>query len=338
MTLISTTTFLKSFNPQKPIFQAKESSASLLKNSDLLPNSLNCISLRNKASLAFGSEKKRLPQAAPYNNSTEVFFINKNTQNMTIKGELVLIKSNGLDLPCWFIAPEKNKPTVLYCHGNTTNITNTQKVAEQYADKGLGVLMVEYPGYGNAPGEASKNNLYQSALDGAEFLNLKGIENKDIIVHGYSLGGAVAAHTAAAVEKPFKALILDSTFTSMPEVMENWIDNKVVLSEVPEEIKLNPEKISEDIKLATMPTQDYLKDISEETKVLVVHSKNDELVDEAIGKRLMEQVKSIKPDAVTKWENKTALSASAQNVYAPYHMNYECRMPAILEFIDTQLK
>lgn len=338
MTLISAITFFKPLKPQNPSFQSKNTSQSLAENSVLLSNSLNCISSRNKASLAFKSnDKKRLPQLLPYKNATEVFFMNKTTQEMTIKGEPAIINSNGLDLPCWFIAPEKGKPTVLYCHGNTTNITNTQKVGEHYSNKGIGVLMVEYPGYGEAPGKASQTGLFQSALDGAGFLNKKGIRNKDIIVHGYSLGGAVAAHTVSNSEKPFKALILDSTFTSMPDVMANWINNKVLLSEVPEQVKANPAKIKDDIKHATMPTQDYLKEIPKQTKILVVHSKNDELVDEAVGEKLMNMVKIIKPDAVTKWENKTPLGPLAQNNYAPYHMDYECRMPAVFEFIDTQL-
>ncbi|MFA6990093.1 MAG: alpha/beta fold hydrolase, partial [Candidatus Gastranaerophilaceae bacterium] len=222
------------------------------------------------------------------------------------------------------------KPTVLFCHGNAENITTTQIVAKQLAAKGNGVLMVEYEGYGKSQGASSENKLYQNAIDAAKFLNeKKGIPNNQIILMGHSLGGPIAAHTAASVseENHFKGLILDSTVPSMADLVKSWIDKDYIAQIDEPKENYSIDRVSEDLKAGggLFATEKFIPNIPKSTKILVVHSMNDNIVDETVGKKLMETAKTSRPDVDTFWEKSSFKS----------HQNYTCRMSKILDFISS---
>jgi len=77
--------------------------------------------------------------------------------------------------------------------------------------------MIDYHGYGRSEGKPSEQNLYLDAQAAYDYLTTqkKYLPSK-IIVMGSSLGGAVATHLAA--QEKVGALILKSTFTSAPDM------------------------------------------------------------------------------------------------------------------------
>ena len=116
----------------------------------------------------------------------------------------------------WFI-PVKNKDamTVLICHGNAGNISNRLSTIDFYHRQiGLNVMIFDYSGYGKTPGKPSEEKTYQNSQDVFDYMvdTLKISPNK-VIVDGRSLGGAVAIDLAT--KRTFKALIIQSTFTSI---------------------------------------------------------------------------------------------------------------------------
>ncbi|MEW5818652.1 MAG: alpha/beta fold hydrolase [Cyanobacteriota bacterium] len=271
-----------------------------------------------------------MPKVFPYNAIKGVFVPRKDLEPMNIQGEPVVMKSGNIDINCWFIPPQPGKPTVLLCHGNAENITHSQPTAKQLAAQGIGVFMVDYEGYGKNEGTPSESKLYQNALDGAKYLNeQKGIPNNQIIVMGHSLGGPIAAHTAASVPEGnhFKAVILDSTVPSMAALVKSWIDHDYIAkTEEPKE-NYPLERVINDLKTGggLFLTKESIPKIPASTKILVVHSVNDNVVDGIVGKSLMDTVKAFKPDAETFWEKESSKS----------HQNYTCRMPKILDFISS---
>jgi predicted esterase len=270
-----------------------------------------------------------IPQVFPYPAIKGVFIPNKETVPMEIPGEPAIVRSGSVDLPCWFIPPQPGKPTVLWCHGNNENITKTQVVAKQLTAEGNGIMMVEYEGYGNAKGTPSEQKCYQNAIDAAKYLNTqKGIPNSQIVVMGHSLGGPIAAHTAASVSEQdaFKGLVLDSTVPDMAVLVKSWIDNDY-LAQVSEPKENYPlERVRQDLATGggLFPTEQFIPNIPKSTKILVVHSSKDNVVDGYVGKQLMQIVKAYRPDAITQWESESSLS----------HQNYECRMPAVASFVS----
>lgn len=271
-----------------------------------------------------------IPERFPYQAIKNVFFPRKDMVPMTIQGEPVVIQSNGKNIDCWYIPPQPGKPTVLLCHGNGENITHSQPTAKQLAAQGIGVFMVGYEGYGKNEGTPSESKLYQNAIDGAKYLNnQKGTPNNQIIVMGHSMGGPIATNTVASVTEGnhFKGLIMDSTVTSMADLVKSWIDNEynAKIAEPKENFTL--ERVKEDLKSGggLFEAEKRIPSIPLSTNVLVVHSVNDNVVDGKVAKKLMDTVKAFRPNAVTAWENKSEMS----------HQNYTCRMPQILDFISN---
>ena len=81
---------------------------------------------------------------------------------------------------------------------------------------GAGVLLVEYPGYGRAPGAPSEKSITESVLALYDWAaNNPRVDAKRIVAYGRSLGGGAAARLA--VNRPVAALILESTFTSVAD-------------------------------------------------------------------------------------------------------------------------
>ena len=131
--------------------------------------------------------------------------------------------TDDVTLKCWYIRAKQGKPTVVFCHGNDKNMTNKQEIAEMLSDKGYGVILADYRGYGDNSGKPSEKGLYDDLKSVVKFLNDDGVKNQDIILWGHSLGGGVVTDIASKTD--FKSVILESTFTSIEDMSEYAINN-----------------------------------------------------------------------------------------------------------------
>ena len=127
----------------------------------------------------------------------------------------VRLKTNdGLSLIHWFAKGRAGAPTILYLHGTVGYMPRYEPNLIPYLDAGCGVFIVEYRGYGQNPGTPSEDGLFEDALAAMKFLRRR--RTKRIIVHGFSLGTAVATRLAA-FSSP-QALIIEAGFSSIAEV------------------------------------------------------------------------------------------------------------------------
>ena len=76
--------------------------------------------------------------------------------------------------------------------------------------------MLDYRGYGKSSGRPSEQGLYRDSEAGFIYLLGKGYRAEQIILHGESLGTAVAIDLA--FRRPCAALILEAPFTSASDV------------------------------------------------------------------------------------------------------------------------
>jgi hypothetical protein len=106
---------------------------------------------------------------------------------------------------------------VLHFHGNAEDIGLLDDVLAPYARLGATVLAVEYPGYGLSSGEPSESGAYAGADAALAHLAARGYPADRVVLHGRSLGGAVAVDLAA--RHAVAGMILESTFTSAFSVM-----------------------------------------------------------------------------------------------------------------------
>jgi fermentation-respiration switch protein FrsA (DUF1100 family) len=127
-----------------------------------------------------------------------------------------LTTQDGLVLNAWYKPAAKNKPTLLYVHGNAGHIGHRMPLVRPFLNAGLGVLLLEYRGYGGNKGSPHEAGLYEDGRSALRFLSQKGINPNQLVIFGESLGSGVA--TQLATEQKTCALVLQTPYTSMTDL------------------------------------------------------------------------------------------------------------------------
>ena len=128
-----------------------------------------------------------------------------------------LTSAGDVKIHGWFIPARDSRGTLLFFHGNGGNISRRLESIYIFHDLGLDVLIIDYQGYGRSEGKPGEENTYADAEAAWDYLtNTRGIASERIIIFGRSLGGAVATYLAERHTPG--ALILESTFTSIPDI------------------------------------------------------------------------------------------------------------------------
>lgn len=130
--------------------------------------------------------------------------------------EVVRIPTDdGLSLCAWFSrASDPDAPAAILCHGNGGDIGIRGGDLAFFQDLGLHVLLFDYRGYGESEGRPNEQGLYRDVRAARAWIEARGI--KRLVLHGHSLGAAVALQSA--IEAPPDALILESPFTSIGDM------------------------------------------------------------------------------------------------------------------------
>ncbi len=126
--------------------------------------------------------------------------------------------ADGIQLHGWYTPHEHPRAVVLYCHGNGGNVAYwTDNLYNLSSRAGVSVLLFDYRGYGRSPGSPSVAGRRLDARAARQWLAQRaGIPEQEIVLLGRSLGGGVAVDLAA--QDGARALVLESTFTSLPDV------------------------------------------------------------------------------------------------------------------------
>jgi hypothetical protein len=133
--------------------------------------------------------------------------------------EKMLLKTEFGQVEAWFLPPIPGMqalpaPAVIFGHGNAELIDYWPETLQNFSQMGIGLMLVEYPGYGRSAGEPSEQNIrhtFVAAYDA--LLSRKDVDPSRIVLFGRSLGGGAVC--ALTLERPSAALILMSAFTSV---------------------------------------------------------------------------------------------------------------------------
>ena len=125
-----------------------------------------------------------------------------------------------LSLLSWYAPPiDPAMPTILYLHGNGGHIGLRPRMAGRFLELGWGLLMLEYRGYGNNPGQASPDGLVDDTVAAVEFLRKALGQEAHIHVYGESIGAAVAVQMINRhPEFHIKSLTMYAPFTKLSDV------------------------------------------------------------------------------------------------------------------------
>lgn len=166
----------------------------------------------------------------------------------------------------WLPHPDPTTPTVLFFHGNAGNLAGRLPLMGAVAKLGCSVLIVDYRGYGKSEGSPNEQGVYRDAEAAYAWLTTeKGVDPARLVVWGNSLGGGVA--TELASRQPAAALILSSTFTSIPDMAGRsfpFIPSALIRTQLN-----NLSKIAE----LTLP-------------LLIIHSRNDTMIPFVMAEQL----------------------------------------------------
>jgi hypothetical protein len=117
----------------------------------------------------------------------------------------------------WYLPPKpagKPSPAVIFGHGNGELIDYWPNELRRFAAMGVGLLLVEYPGYGRSAGSPSQAGISETFTLAYDVLAArKDVDPGRILLFGRSLGGGAVCDLA--LRRPSAALILMSAFTSV---------------------------------------------------------------------------------------------------------------------------
>ena len=132
----------------------------------------------------------------------------------------------------------KPQPAVVFGHGNGEVVDYWVSALDGFRDRGIGVLLVEYPGYGRSSGSTSEASI-RAAMSAAydHLASDPRVDRSRIVGFGQSLGGGAVCLLAR--DRPLRALILQSTFPSTaifasrflapPFLLRDRFDNEAAL-------------------------------------------------------------------------------------------------------------
>ena len=138
------------------------------------------------------------------------------TQSESGAQDVWLLTSDGLRLHSWWVEAPGNRLVTLFLHGNGSNLAHSPGHLREISAAGSAVLILDYRGYGKSPGRPTERGLYRDADAGYDRLIGMGYAPGQIVVHGESLGSAVAVDLAR--RRPCAGLILECPFTSFSEI------------------------------------------------------------------------------------------------------------------------
>lgn len=198
-----------------------------------------------------------------------IFFPIKNIPSIPQESnieEIYIKTENNILLNAWFINNNSDK-TVIFFHGNGGNIFYNKERIQIFNELKINAILFDYRGYGKSEGEIlTEDDLYKDAEAIFSYLEDRGISSRDIILWGQSLGGAIAINTAQ--DKDVGGVIIESSFYSMEDMAKKqyWF-----------------------VPVRTLLKFDFennkkIKNIK--SPVLIIHSKNDEIINYSNGLKL----------------------------------------------------
>lgn len=119
----------------------------------------------------------------------------------------------------WLQSQAAGAPVWLYLHGNDLNLSGNLEHIARLHRMGFSVLAVDYRGYGMSGGAfPSEVQVYEDA-DAAwnHLVAQRHVDPERLFIYGHSLGSAVAIELAARHPEA-AGLIVESAFTSMPDI------------------------------------------------------------------------------------------------------------------------
>jgi pimeloyl-ACP methyl ester carboxylesterase len=174
-----------------------------------------------------------------------------------------------------------DRPTVIFCHGNSGNICHRDYIIKYCYNFNLNLILFDYRGYGQSGGTATQSKICDDGSTIYNYLRNQGVPASKIIVWGESLGGAVATYIAA--HHTCSYLVLLSTFSSIDDIVAYQYNR--------------PLAILVSLLIDTLPSKNRIPSVT--CPILILHSIEDEVIPfkcaEVMAERISHSQKKLIP-------------------------------------------
>ena len=192
--------------------------------------------------------------------------------------------ADNIELLGWYHKKNlKDYKTLVYFHGNAGSLENRIHKLNHFQDMNINFLIIAWRGFNGNKGKPSERGLYVDGKSAIDWLIKKGVDEKNLILYGESLGTGVATHLAQ--NKNYAGVILETPFTSMVDAAKNfypYIPINLLLKDKFENFK-------------------KVKNIN--TPILVMHGEVDQIVPFSMGKKIYEIANNPKYSYFTKYDD-----------------------------------
>jgi pimeloyl-ACP methyl ester carboxylesterase len=132
----------------------------------------------------------------------------------------IAVGRDGARLAAWWLPAGEDAPAVLYLLGVGHTLADETETLRVLRGFGVSVLAPEYRGFGLSDAAfANERTMYEDGDAAWRKLAELAPRSSRLSIYGHSLGGAVAIEVASR-RPEVAALVLESTFTSMQEVLQ----------------------------------------------------------------------------------------------------------------------
>ena len=191
---------------------------------------------------------------------------------------------DNIELLGWYHEKNLNDyKTLVYFHGNAGSLENRIHKLNHFQDMNINFLIIAWRGFNGNKGKPSERGLYVDGKSAIDWLKKKGVDEKNLILYGESLGTGVATHLAQ--NKNYAGVILETPFTSMVDAAKNfypYIPINLLLKDKFENFKK--------VKNINIP-------------ILVMHGEIDQIVPFSMGKKIYEIANNPKYSYFTKYDD-----------------------------------
>jgi hypothetical protein len=130
--------------------------------------------------------------------------------------DLWFTTQDGIRLNAWWFPEPGSRFVTLFLHGNAGNVTHRIDHAQAIKSAGSAVLVLDYRGYGKSNGHPDERGLQLDADAAYDTLLQRGYRPGELLIHGESLGTAIAVDLAS--RRPCAGVILESPLASLGDM------------------------------------------------------------------------------------------------------------------------
>jgi len=192
--------------------------------------------------------------------------------------------SDNINLLGWYHKKNlQDYKTLIYFHGNAGSLENRIHKLNHFQDMNINFLIIAWRGFSGNNGKPSETGLYEDGRSAIDWIKKKGVEEKNLILYGESLGTGVVTHLAQ--NRDFGGIILETPFTSMTDAAKKFYPY------IPVDLLLKDK------------FENYKKIKNVSSPLLIMHGEVDQIVPFWMGKKIYEIANEPKYSYFTKYDD-----------------------------------